>query len=653
MPLSSAVRAGLLALLVLSCANRAASEQAPTALAEATAVAGPTATTDPTIAQAAPAAAPSTLELLRAAPRPLRDPTALAARVRGAIPISPPAVEPLTVGRTDAFFVLDTTTNTYSRREAELHLISPRAYWYVELGQAVGREELERSAAVFEQDTYPTVHRLFGSEASPGIDGDPRITVFLGTVVGVGAYFSSWDEYPRSVFPYSNEREIVHVNVGSIRPGSTGFDGTLAHEFQHMVQWNANPAQETWVDEGTAELASALAVPGRGIGTTQFGRRPDLQLTAWDARDTTPHYQASYLFMRYVTERYGRTDGLRGLLTQTGRPPETFDRYLAEGGHTARFDDLFQDWVVANLLDDPSVEDGRYAHAGSDPRATVLGRADLGGPPVEEAVRQYGADYVEFSGDGSGAEIDFEGAPTVRLVGADPTSGRSLWWSDRGDNMDTTMTRRFNFRDVPAGQPLTLRFNLWHETERDYDFLYVMASGDGGASWQVLRGALASDANPTGNAVGPGYSGASGSGSGGPSWIAETVDLSLLVGADVLLRFEYVTDQSYNARGALLDDVTIPEVGYADDAESDSGWVYDGFIRSDNTIPQTWGLRLVEYRRGGGIAVRPLTPGPDGRLTERLPTLGADLERAVLTVSGLAPRTLEPAPYRLALRRAP
>ena len=588
---------------------------------------------------------PSTLELLDSTSRPVRDPVALVARVAG-MPIPPAASEgprePLSVGQIDSFFVLDQGDNTYKRREAELRVVTPQAYWYVELGQNVQPEELERSAAHFEQATYPTVHRYFGTEWSPGIDGDPRISVFLGTVPGVGAYFSSWDEYPRAVFPYSNEREIVLLNLGALRPGSPGFDGTLAHEFQHMVHWNASPSDETWVDEGSAELASSLAAAARGAGTNQFQRQPDVQLTAWSATSPGPHYEAAFLFMQYFAAQYGGPDGLRGLIGEQGRPPETFDRYLARAGYGVRFDEVFQDWIVANLLDDPGVGGGRYYHERSDPRIALLGRLRPDDPPIENRVHQYGADYVELV-PGGDAEVVFEGEPTVRLAGADPTSGRKLWWSNRGDGLDSSITRRFDLSGVAGA---TLRFNLWYDTEKDYDYFYVMASRDDGASWQILRGALASDANPAGNAVGPGYSGTSGADA--PTWVTEDVDLSPFAGGEVLVRFEYVTDQAYNAGGVLLDDVQIPEIGELDDAEGDRGWVADGFLRSDNTIPQRWGLRLIEHRRGGEVTVRPLAPGPDGRLTE---PLGADVERAVLSISGLAPRTLESSAYRLTVRR--
>lgn len=604
-----------------------------------------------TLAQPAPAPNRSTRELLDATPLPLRDPVAIASRLRGG-PIVPTirggSEGPFEVGRVDEFFVLDQSDNTYRTRRAELRLISPRVYWYVEVGQRVAPGDLARSAQFFEDRTYPFVHEQFGSEWSPGIDGDPRISVFIGTLSGPAGYFSSWDEYPRAAYPYSNERELILMSAAAARPGSSGFDATLAHEFQHLAHWHMNPAEEVWVDEGAAELAASLIVGGRGQSTGSFDRQPDLQLTAWgELARTGPHYQAAYLFMQYFAARYGGEEGLRGLFSEQARPPDSFNRYLARAGFGITFDDAFADWVVANLVDDSSVADGRFYHERSDPRMTVVGRLRVGDGPLEETVHQYGADYLELQGNGADAELVFEGDSAVPLVRVAPTSGSKLWWSNRADNMDAHMTRRVDLRAAPSA---TLRFNLWYETERDYDYFYVMASLDDGRTWRVLAGAAASDANPAGNAVGPGYSGASGGSQ--PTWIAEQVDLTPLVGHEVLIRLEYITDQGYNRRGVLIDDVQIPELGVVDDADLDQGWAYEGFLRSDNVIPQPWGLRLIEYGRNG-VIVRPLAADPSGRAVERIGGLGSTVDRAVLAVSGLAPRTLETAGYRVTLRASP
>jgi immune inhibitor A len=594
-----------------------------------------------------------TLERLLATVRPPRDPVALASRLAGtAIPwtATQPFVGPLEVGRRDSFYVLDQTDNTYKERPAVLRLVSEHAYWYVQESESLDDGDLATAAQHFEEQTIPTVHRVFGSEWLPGIDGDARVTVFLGNVPGVAAYFSSWDEYPRTVYRFSNEREMLHVNLGATRPGSSGFDGTLAHEFQHMVHWHVHSHDDTWLDEGFAEVASLLSTSGRGPGTGTLQRQPDVQLTAWSqGGGTGVHYQASYLFSHYLAQRFGEA-ALGQILQESGRPPDTITAYLSRTGQGVTFDDVFEDWLVANLLDDPSVGDGRYANQGIDHRAIPALELKPDGQPAEQTVHQYGAQYVEFKGDGGDADLAFEGAPSVRLVGADPTSGRALWWSNRADGMDTSLTRSFDLTGVPSA---TLRFNLWYDTERDFDFFYVLASTDGGTTWQVLRGANASDANPTGNAVGPGYSGRSGVTSGqraDPAWINESVDLTPFAGKPVLVRFEYVTDQGYNAGGVALDDLAISEIGFQDDAEADDGWAAEGFLRSENVIPQTWSLQLVEKHRDGQTTVRPLRADGAGQVTERIASLGGDVERAVLVVSGLAPRTLETAPYRLTLR---
>jgi immune inhibitor A len=594
----------------------------------------------------------TTPERLLATPRPVRDSVAIASRLSGQqIPwtTTTPQAVPLSAGRRDTFYDLDQTDNNYKPHEGILRLVSTYAYWYVQADQRVTDDDLASAARTFDEQIVPVVHRAFGEEWNPGIDGDPRVTIFLGTAPGVSAYFSSADELPKNVFRYSNEREMIHVNLGSVRPGSATFNGTLAHEFQHLVHWHLNPSTETWLDEGLAELASSLAVPERSPGTGGFQRQPDVPLTAWSqSGQTSLHYQASYLFAHYFAQRFGGEEATRRLLTEPGRPPDTITASLSRGGYGVSFDDVFEDWLVANLLDDPSVGDGRFAHDGIDHKVSPSRELWPAAAPIEDTVHQYGADYIELRSGGP-ADLVFEGAATVPLVDATPTSGRSLWWSNRADGLDSTLTRRVDLTGVTSA---TLRFNVWYETERDFDFVYVLASTDQGTTWRVLQGAHAANDDTNGYALGPGYTGKSGverTGAGNPSWIAETVDLSSLAGRDVLVRFEYVTDQGFNLRGALLDDITIPEIGFLDDAESDAGWTADGFLRSDNTIPQTWSLQLVERGSDGITTVRALRPDADGKVVQPIPSLGTD-ERAVLVVSGLAPRTLETARFRASLR---
>jgi hypothetical protein len=200
-------------------------------------------------------------ERLMSAPLPGRDAFDLAVRLRGlstATPLAAPVpAAPLVTGFTDAFWILDQRTAQLFQSEATLRLVSPHAYWFVQTDMLdrAPLADLERSANVFETKTYPLIHQYFGTEPSPGVDGDAHIVLLLGNVPGVAAYFSSADAYPRAISPRSNEHEMIYVNLNSLRPGQTGFDATLTHELQHMAHFAHCPHQEGWIDEGAAELA--------------------------------------------------------------------------------------------------------------------------------------------------------------------------------------------------------------------------------------------------------------------------------------------------------------------------------------------------------------------------------------------------------------
>lgn len=597
-----------------------------------------------------PSAAAATLERLNATPLPPRDPRRLAAELHGlpleAVPLVRDApTRDLEPGRVDRFWVTDLNTRRAFEISAELRLVTEHAYWYVELGRSVALDDLERSAAFFETQVYPLTHRYFGSERSPGVDGDPRIVVLNARLAGVAGYFSANDLYPRLTHPYSNERELVYLNLDALRPGSLAYDATLAHEFQHLVHASNNPVQETWVDEGSAELAAAVLTNAGARSVRTFANQPDVQLTAWSDHPATAgiHYQAAYAFLQYAMSQLGGPESLRLVLDGPARGAEAFDRALAARGDPRRFNDLFADFLVANLLDDPALADGRYGYDRLDLRAAIGARLAVGGDPLRGEVHQYGADYVELVGAGQDAVLEFRGSPTTRLVGAELPPGDQVWWSNRADNLDSRLTRVFDLSGLSSA---TLRFRLWYDIEPDYDWGYLLASRDG-VAWTPLSGRHTTAENPTGNALGPGWTGRSGGGAT-PVWVEEEVDLTPYAGGPVWLCFAYVTDQGYNAQGLLVDDVALPEIGFFDDGSADQGWLAEGFFRSDTVVPQPYLLRLVLVQQGAVSVVDvPVDERGYGRYI--IPGLGAATERAVAIVSALAPRTLQPAAYELAL----
>lgn len=572
--------------------------------------------------------------------RPGRDPLDLAVRLRGiaaATPlIAPDVPAPLVAGFEDLFWVLDQRTARLFQANATLRVVTDHAYWFVEsdLANRAPQADLERSAAVFENKIYPVIHRYFGSEPVPGVDHDDHIVFFLGNVPGVAAYFSSADAYPRAINPRSNEHEMIYVNLNSLQPGQTGFDSTITHEMQHMAQFGHCPNQEGWVDEGASELAMRVA-GYESAPPVAFAAHPDIQLTSWSSQsaDVVRHYQASYLFVRYVAERAGGWDALPSLFATCGRGEELFSTFLAKQPIAPDLDSLFSDWTVANLLQDASVADGRYAYANHDFHAASTGTASRQAPFLS-AVAQYAADYVELP-PGAGTAT-FSGETSVPLLAAAADSG-GVWWSNRGDSLDTRLTRHL---DLSGLADATLRFQAWYDLEDRFDYVYLSVSRDGGSTWQMLPGEHTASDDATGNGFGPGWTGSSGSG-----WVDEEVDLTPFVGSDVLLRFDYVTDQANNGQGFALKDLSVPQLGLDEPGAVEMPWQSEGWLRVAAPVTEHWNLRLVRWTPGG-VVVAPVAVAADGTATFALDETAT---RSTLVVAPTAPRTLLPGNYSLAI----
>src|SRR4030065_2211673 len=93
----------------------------------------------------------------------------------------------------------------------------------------------------------------------------------------------------------------------------------LAHEFQHMIHWYGDKNEESWVNEGFAELAADLNGYSVGGADWVYLNDPDIQLNTWidiNDNDSSAHYGGSFLFMNYFLGRFGE-DATKAL----GRSP--------------------------------------------------------------------------------------------------------------------------------------------------------------------------------------------------------------------------------------------------------------------------------------------------------------------------------------------
>ena len=581
---------------------------------------------------------------------PPRDLRALALRLKpvpagGDIPEVVNAVPPAyKVGDTAEFWVSNTDTMEHRKLTARMEYATDHVYVWVEDGVNLNRSDLKKSADRFESKTYPTNREFFGSEWTPGVDNDVHLSVLhaLGLGASIAGYYSAADEFSRMVNPYSNQREMFYVSAAedSAKPNSSYYDGTLAHEFQHMIHWYNDSNEDSWVTEGMSELAGLLNGFDAGGHDIAYSEQPDTQLTTWSdpSEGNSEHYGASYLFMTYFLDRFGE-ELTKAVVASQENGVAGFNDALQKAGRPERFNDVFADWLIANTVDNPDLEGGRYGYKTIDPYPPVSVETYARYPAsAMSQVGQYAADYIKLKGRGE-VTVDFEGQQQVKLVDADP-KGAYSWWSNRGDDSDATLTKAFDLRN--AGSP-KLTFSTWYDIEDGWDYLYAEVSEDGGKTWKILPGKYTTAKNPAGNAFGVGWTGMSGGGES-PAWVDEEIELTPFAGKEVLLRFEYVTDDAVNKPGVLLDNIAIQELGYLDDGEKGrAGWDAAGWVLTDNTLTQRWLVQLLEVGRNG-VTVQRMDVGEDGRGQFTSHNL-EDSQDVLLVVSGLTPVTTEQASY--------
>lgn len=175
----------------------------------------------------------------------------------------------------------------------------------------------------FEEGILPRVRDVFGLEPELGPDGDSRITILLTDALsnGIAGIFYGADLFandPGDIqLKESNGRKIFYIKYG-LSSSITRY-GTMAHEFQHMVNFwqkriNGGPGvfEATWLNEGMSKYSEEICGYGilEGDENTALLLKlsqenfADLSLTEWEGLNS---YGLSYLFVRFIAQenRYG------------------------------------------------------------------------------------------------------------------------------------------------------------------------------------------------------------------------------------------------------------------------------------------------------------------------------------------------------------
>jgi hypothetical protein len=369
------------------------------------------------------------------------------------------------------------------------------------------------------------------------------------------------------------------------------YEGTFAHEYQHLLQYYQDPAERTWVNEGLSDFAISLTGYGdasrtvfekgaqshiycyQGFGNVQtpFNPNPidcggpENSLTLWGDQQVPSTILADYgeawSFMLFLYDRYGQ--GFMSSLHRDGADQGLAGVQHQLDGYAPGTDvyDVLHDFQTATLVDQVLGKNG--ASAGI-PRGRVTSKSlnstvNLGNPRsyAAEGAPANGADYVGLRGssglylDGDGLrKLTFEGARTLVpeplrwTTVADPPlqAGDPALWSGNSSNLDASAVTEV---DVPTTNP-TLTFDEYHLAEFGFDYAYTVVSTDGGKTYHALA-----NANTVDGPLGPALNGDA------EGWATQTFDLSAYAGQSVVIGFRYVSDGGVNEGGWYVDDVAV------------------------------------------------------------------------------------------------
>jgi hypothetical protein len=207
---------------------------------------------------------------------------------------------------------------------------------------------------------------------------------------------------------HSNEIECVYLDCYPNNPSQDNRIAIAAHEFEHMIHWNYDPAESLWVNEGCAELAMWLF--GSPDAISDFNSNPDNDLTKWNG--DWADYIKTYLWTLFLYEQYGDRGGnnlIRNIVASPFVSIAGVDSALAATGLPQRFEEVLDQWVLANVINDTSYLNGEYGYFGV--RVPRFGNAGVHTTyPVSRSnsLDRWAGEYILFQR-GLNLQVGFDG----------------------------------------------------------------------------------------------------------------------------------------------------------------------------------------------------------------------------------------------------
>jgi len=481
----------------------------------------------------------------------------------------------------------------------------------------------------FDNTIYPTETTTFGTPTQRPT-GEDKIYILIMNIRDEPYYDSTVNVYVAGYFSWGEDsaydKNMIHIDsfdwANRIGPGVARpylYEGTFAHEFEHLIHNDIDPGEESWIDEGCADFAIYMCGYGHDAGHIAYYLlyHPWTSLTFWGGG--LESYGASYLFILYLYEHFG---GIPFIVDLVYNPLHSIDGVvdtLQDHGYTISFEQLFHNWAIANYIDDTSIGNGEYGYYTLD-----IPSRDTWGYSIQYGLwnwwigmefyrgfgyqaswwpgmpQPYTANYWEYAFTPT-ADVNFlYGGDAISGVAAH--SGSYQWYGGMGNWVWRKLSQSFS---IPAGGA-TLKFYTSYDIELDWDYAYVEVHDLTAGTWTTLPGVGTTNTLPheQDNPNVPAgrepkdyfhagtWNGLTGNSAG---YYQEIMNLAPFAGHDIELNFVYWTDGAANGMGIFIDDIEIPELGFSDNVEAGvNGWTPGGWIRTTGLFANNWQGSVID-----------------------------------------------------------
>jgi hypothetical protein len=474
------------------------------------------------------------------------------------------------------------------------------------------------------------------------------------------------------------------------------YEGTFAHEYQHLLLSYVDPAETIWLNEGLADWAQTLtgyvdtSIPITDLGYDSHVQcflgwlgvqtdvnpiprdgGPENSLNLWGDQNDFEweilcDYGAAYSLMELLADRFGT--GFMGDLHQDAELQgfDSLDALLGAAGSSLDARGILEQWASAVALDGV-LDDGAHLKGGAkgDFQVSTLDAtinwdteqtySTPGAPPN-------GSDYVRLrNGEGTYltasqiTRIAFDGVnqlpplPIDWVVDPDPPgqAGDPALYSTDADSRNSVIVREV---EVPAGSP-ELTFDAAWDLETTFDFGYAQITDDGGETYTSLQCTdTVDDTDPELGNVGPGYGHGFNGFNDNPTFQPQTCDLTPWAGQTVGLAYRYFSDSNTHGDGFWVDDVMI------DDALISDGSTLEGWQSATEFNPvevEAYTVRLIAYGNGNKAWIGQLSLDEDmngvlsGGAMRKAIGSKADVVAAIVTYHDSSEEVQQYAPYSL------